>query len=582
MRMDTLAQQRARRPALVACLTFAGLCGIGDSAYAQSDSATTAFMNAFVKFYERPGMPGCAVGILQRGELTALRTYGLASVENGTPITADTRFDIASMSKQFTAMAILMLAEQGKLALNDDVRKYVPELPTYSSPVTLRHMLHHTSGLKDWDQLLTVAGWRKGDVRSSSDVFWVITHQRSLNFAPGTRYSYSNTNYVLLGLVVERITGKPLEDFLQKNIFEPLGMKNTTLNVDRNAIIPQRAWPYNVVNGVASRFLNSAESRGDGGIYTTVGDLALWELNLVAPKVGSAAIIAQMEQAEPLADGSPNNYAMGLFVYSHRGQRMLEHNGAEYGYHSEKLTFPDAALSVILLCNRRDTNVRGLAEHIADRFLPNALPAATSSGATVPTTLQPANWRDLVGPYWSARLGDGFFVTAEHDMLMVDSRVPLRPIGATNFSSATGTYEFTLGSASQPAHVAVTDFDQDVVGRPQTVLYQRMAPPDTDAQALQQYAGEYVNVDLATSWCLFVDANTLMVRRRGFPDEKTQPMFKDAIGTQVGVATFSRKGGKIDGFTLSDPRLISVNFDKLVRGQQPVQPALSCPEGTSR
>jgi CubicO group peptidase (beta-lactamase class C family) len=566
-----------------AFLLLALLAGPFVSARAQSGTATSAAtsdIDAIFSHYNEPGMPGCAVGVVEGGELTVLRTYGLASVENSAPITADSRFDIGSMSKQFTAMAILMLAEQGKLRLDDDVRTYVPELPGYGAPITLNHLLHHTSGLKDWDQLLTVAGWRPGDLRSADDGFWIITRQRSLNCLPGTRFSYSDTNYFLLGLIVQRITGKPLEDFLQENVFSPLGMTHTTLHVDRRVIVPQRAWPYMVQQGVPSLYLNSQETRGDGGIFTTIGDLALWERNLIAPKVAGEAVIAQMQKTQSLSDGTVNNYAPGFFVYSHRGHRMLEHNGAEYGYHADKLTFPDAALSVILLCNRRDTNVRALGERVADLFLPPNPAGAATTAMAMPSARSLDNIGDFAGPYWSAERGDGFFLTVEQGVLTRDGGFRLRPTGPATFLGADrSTYAFDRPNGGKPTQVTVTAGDPDIVGKQETVAYRRMEPPRIDVRTLRQSAGEYVSADVATVWCLYVRDTSLVIRRRGFQDQNANPVFKDAVFGPDGVVTFARRGDSVVGFTLSNDRMLFVDFEKLPKGQHPVPESASCPSG---
>jgi len=194
-------------------------------------------------------MPGCSIGIVQQGRLTLSRSAGLADVENVVPIDDETRFDIGSMSKQFLAMAILMLASEGKLQLDKEVHTYVPELPPYPWKISLHDLLHHTSGLKDYDQLLQLAGWGDGDLKSVNDIRWIIERQRSLAFRPGTQHMYSDTNYFLLGLIAQRVTGKSVDILLREMIFDPLGMKHTSLRTDRWQLVPHKAWPYAIRDG---------------------------------------------------------------------------------------------------------------------------------------------------------------------------------------------------------------------------------------------------------------------------------------------------------------------------------------------
>jgi CubicO group peptidase (beta-lactamase class C family) len=271
-------------------------------------------VDAIVSSMLQPGMPGCAAGVVERDSLVITRAFGLADVENDVRITDQTRFDIGSMSKQFLAMVILMLNSQAKLSLDADVHQYVPELPKYRWKVTLREMLHHTSGIKDYDQLLQLAGWRDGDLMSVNDVLWILGRQSELAFEPGSRFMYSDSNYLLLGLIAQRVAGKPVDQLLREMVFAPLGMSHTELRTDRWQLVPAKAWPYTIENGKPRLFINAEEPLGDGGIFSTVGDLALWERNFDDHRVGGMDLVTQLQNVQPLSSGVANNYAAGLYL----------------------------------------------------------------------------------------------------------------------------------------------------------------------------------------------------------------------------------------------------------------------------
>ena len=355
-------------------------------------------------FEDFVGQPGCNVGVARSGKLVLERSYGLADVANVVPLSPETRFDIGSMTKQFTAAAVLILADQGKIGLDDDIHRYVPELPNYGVKVSIRQMLHHISGIMDEGELLKLSGWVYGEAQSAHDALWALTRMPTLNFAPGTRQSYSNGNYVLLGLVVERVSGQPLGAYLQSTIFGPLGMTHTMLAHDDTVVVPHKARAY-LIDGLPRLMENRGEASGAGGIVTTVGDLALWERNFDNPKVGGAKVMAEMEAVEPLADGSDNNYAAGLFIRSYRGLRAVEHDGGNGGFNADKVRFPSAGLTFIDLCNRRDpANIIRKLHQVADLYLGLA-PEGSSPGQV--SRVAAAKWPTtdlavLAGPYLNA------------------------------------------------------------------------------------------------------------------------------------------------------------------------------------
>jgi CubicO group peptidase (beta-lactamase class C family) len=523
--------------------------------------------------YDEPGMPGCAVGVVQNGALVLSRAYGLADVENNVPISADTRFDIGSMSKQFLAMAILMLTSDGKIDLDADIHTYVSELPHYRWKITLRHLLHHTSGLKDYDQLLQVAGWADGDVKSVGDVLWIIERQSELAFHPGTRYSYSDSNYFLLGLIAQRVTGESADKLLDEMIFRPLGMNQTSLRTNHWTLIPHKAWPYRVVSGKAQLFMNAEEPLGDGGVFTTLADLALWERNFDDGRVGGMKVLHEMQQVEPLIDGTANDYAAGLYVRRYRGQRLIEHSGASYGSVAEKLRFPDRNLSVAVLCNRRDGPYVEISNRLADLYLGLHSPDAETVSSGLATKAQ---LERFAGVYFSDAAADGILLQARDGALYdAGSDGLYHQTGALTFKSApdgtfcrcSTTYTFQLKSDGSVEGFSASRASGSVENRNITDRYLRMPPGNP--LALSEIAGEYISDELATSWCILRKDNSLSVRRRGLPDRAVSLVWKDAVDGPSGVLQFKRKNGHITGFSLRNIRLNAVEFWKLPRGQHP-------------
>jgi CubicO group peptidase (beta-lactamase class C family) len=246
--------------------------------------------------WNKPDSPGAVIAIIKDGAIIYSRGYGMANLDYGMPNTPSTVFHLASVSKQFTAFAIYLSAQDGKLSLDDDIRKYLPELHDFGKRITIRHLLHHTSGLRDQWNLLALAGWRLEDVIRAEDVLDLIWRQKELNFDPGSAYLYSNTGYTLLGLIVERVSGKPLSEFAQERIFRPLGMAHTHFQNGYGTIVKDRAYSYERTGHGGYEYVALSYSTvGPSSLFSTVGDLALWDQNFYTGQIGGKLLIAEME-----------------------------------------------------------------------------------------------------------------------------------------------------------------------------------------------------------------------------------------------------------------------------------------------
>jgi CubicO group peptidase (beta-lactamase class C family) len=323
--------------------------------------------------------PGCAVAVAEDGRVVLARGYGFADLSRRLPITPRTVFDVASVSKQFTAACVLLLAERGRLALDDDVRKYVPELPrwdagagaagTAGATITLRHLLHHTGGLPSYIDLLVRSGRRYEEVTGDGEALAALAGSQPL-FRPGTAFRYSDTGYFLLSLVVKRVTGRSLRQFAAENLFAPLGMTDTWIVDGPAQRVPRRAVAYSrAAGGGFQPELANWEQTGDGGVNTTVLDLARWDASFDSGAVGGKALVKAMTTPGADAYGRQLPYGGGLFLDRFHGLRRVHHPGSWRGWCAELMRLPERHLAVITLCNVDDANPTALAEGMAEAAL---------------------------------------------------------------------------------------------------------------------------------------------------------------------------------------------------------------------
>lgn len=314
--------------------------------------------------------PGCMLAIIQDGNIVYQQGYGLADLENAVPISPDSVFYIASTSKQFTAASVLLLAQKDKLSLDDDICHHVPEMPIYNQPITIRHLIHHTSGLRDSLTLLDLAGVNVSDaVYNNTDLIKLVARQENLNFPPGEQYKYCNAGYLLLAEIVERVSGKTFRQFTHDNIFAPLGMNHTHFDDNHTEHIPNRVISYYPKDNTYIPYPKNFDIVGSGGLLTTVGDLALWDQNFYTPKVGDTQFINTLCTPGTLNSGETLTYAFGLQVGDYKGLRMINHAGGMLGFRTNLYRFPNHNFSVICLGNASDINASQLCCRVADLYL---------------------------------------------------------------------------------------------------------------------------------------------------------------------------------------------------------------------
>ncbi|HLJ88941.1 MAG TPA: serine hydrolase domain-containing protein [Candidatus Angelobacter sp.] len=516
--------------------------------------------------FDKPGSPGCSVGAVRNGSFIYKKSVGQASIELSVPLTSESVFYMGSVAKQFTAASVLLAAEQGHLSLDDNVRKYLPELPDYGHPITLRKMLHQTSGFRDFLDLLILSGRDPSENIPSGDVLKLIARQKALNNVPGEEWIYSNSNYFLLGEVVRRATGKSLAVFAAENIFQPLGMAHTLFYDDNSLVVPNRVAAYSPGKngGFVVDWSTSYALVGGGGLMSTVDDLLLWERNFDSNKLGKGTLVKELLEPGTLNNGSRICYAMGLFLSSYRGLPVVEHDGALFGYRAELLRFPEQRFSVMALCNLSSAAPADLAHKIAEVYLQENF--AEAAGESNPST----SWHDpsvFAGAYLDPRTKSIDTFVADHGALFAGGS-PLRRVGANKFYDLSGeeiSFDNEHGSIQ---HGSMQHGSMHVsVSMPGQLYFSgdKIQPPQLGASELGRFTGAFHSSDLDATYTLAVRDGRLTVKKQG-----GSLILLDAVGpnefhsSEIGTVVFAVNAGhRISGFGLFTDRARRIVFNKV-------------------
>jgi CubicO group peptidase (beta-lactamase class C family) len=527
--------------------------------------------------------PGVALAVVRDEKIVYARGYGLANLDHAVPISGDTVFDVGSMSKQFTAACVLLLAEDGKLAVTDDLRKYIPELPQYENPITIAHLLHHTSGLRDYTALMALGGLSVEPDYTDAFLLGIVFRQKGLNFSPGEQFSYSNTNYFLLGEIVRRVSGMPLSRFAKEHIFEPLGMSATVFWDDHTAVVPHRAESYYPRENDAGQFqlsISLMDNVGDGGLYTTVKDLARWDANFYHNRLGAGkpGFLDDMQKVGLLNNGRSTGYASGLFIGTHRGRRMVSHSGGWRGFRAEMVRFPEQRLSVICLANIGTAHPTALALRVAELYLPDgedgtsptAAEATSAAPSAAPTrTIPETDWDKFLGRY-KADSGSIWTVTRAGGNLAIASTSGLtftaRPIGALDFESTDRPQlaRLVFGTSGEGKIASITQ----TIAETSDVRLTRIEVLADPAAGLSEFEGVYDSEELGASMTASVSGGQLWFVGAGEPEAYPLSRFAPEGFSVWGFEAIFTRGsdGKTDGFVMNSPRASGMRFVKRARG----------------
>ena len=503
--------------------------------------------------------PGVSIAISQNDKIIYKKAFGLADLEHLTPNTTETIFECGSVSKQFTAMSILLLAQEGKLHLQDDVHKFVPELPDYGKPIRIQHLLNHTSGLKDWGTIGALGGWpRTTRVYTQDLALQIICKQKSLNFPSGNEYSYSNTNYSLLVTIVERISGMPLEAFTRIRLFEPLDMKNTFWRSNFRQIIPGRAVAYSSTDDGYEQLMPFENIYGHGGLLTTTTDLLKWNKLLAKHSIGGDDVFRERIRKGKLNNGMEISYASGLFIAKVNGFDEIGHSGATAGYRGWLAYYPQKKLSVAILSNDGSFSPTGVGAQIAQLFLGKPIQARQPLQVNVAAE----SLKRFQGTYRSIRHFDA--ITFEYANGQIRS---------TNHNTEKDKdfiviHPDTLYLDGQ-RWIYISPNRMMALDGTDTLTYARVFPPDSQAPRLKSLEGIYVSEEAAAEFQIDVIGNQLQVRQKPSKPFPLKPSFRDGFYSDNGqLFEFIRNTkGIVTSLLVSQSRAEKVPFTKISKAK---------------
>lgn len=539
------------------------IVGLRDARALRTDSVFQRF--------DHTDSPGCAVGVYQDGALLYGRGYGMASLELGVPLTTRSVLDVGSISKQFTAMAILLLQQEGKLSLEDPLRRHFPEMPAYADKITLRRALSQTSGLRDlWTMWGQTGRTFAGD---TIDALRVITRSAETNYVPGERYLYTNSGWILAAQLVYRITGQTLAQFAEQRIFAPLGMRDTRYLGDAMAVIPGLATAYAPRNGGYRVARNSYDGAivGAGGVHTTVEDFGRWLANYDSANVGSRDIIGIMTTATTLNDGTPAKsggtmaYAVGLSVGTMRGLKVVAHGGSWAGYRGHFLRFPEQRFAVSTFCNLSAAGPDSLAANVAgiylgDRMQPDSAALWRAALAQAPTAPRsPAMMQALSGVWRNVERGEVLRTRVAGDSLISTAaqRTHLVPIAGGTFRQGASARVSFVNDATVPSRMLISTTAD-------TLVYTRADTAVLTRAKRVEYVGQYRNDEIESTQTWAVENDTLVVYANNRKLGTLEPTYADGFLRGSSVIDVQRdRRGRITGFTVQDGRVRNLRFTRV-------------------
>jgi CubicO group peptidase (beta-lactamase class C family) len=514
--------------------------------------------------WDKPDSPGCALAIIKNGQIIYRRAYGMADLERGVPITTTSVFDVGSISKQFTALSIALLAKQGKLSLDDDIRKYIPEIPDYGSRITIRNLIYHTSGLRDYVPLMALAEMPFENYYRYQQLLDLLARQKELNFKPGEEHFYSNSGYLLLAQIVRQASGKSLRDFAEENIFKPLEMNNTRFLDDHGSIVRNRAIGYTPKedgNGYNTK-MSFFDLVGDGGLLTTVEDLFLWDQNFYQNKLGGGGseLVNQLLIPGTLSNGKPFQYAYGLRISEYKGLPIVRHGGEWAGYVAEMIRFPKQNFSVILLANTDSINPARLTKLVAEIYLADQLKKDPDSQISehkfidLPLT----EIENKVGTYLNNRNGAVWSISVKDGKLIATNprgvSFQFGALSKTRFLSTQfqlmnapmkAILEFKRPTSNQEWTAALTIGDQE------SAILELVVLVSPSQGQLAEYTGDYFSSELQVTYKVRLENGKLVMKDSQVFDAPLKPTVKDSFVAGGPLFKFIRDShGKVFSFTL--------------------------------
>lgn len=573
--------RRGRLALLAGMMVMSPLATVPPARAQHGSDPTANKVDAVFADMAKADAPGCALGVIRDGRLIYSKGYGQAVIEHGVPITPRTVFDIGSVSKHFTAAAIVLLAQRGKLSLDDEVRKWVPEFPDYAMAgtsgegqgarknPTIRNLLHHTGGVRNYDTLMALAAVDFSGRTGDQEALDVIVRQKELNFAPGEEYLYSNSGYFLLSQIVKAASGQTLREFAAENMFKPLGMLDTQFLDDTRLIVPRRATAYAPKEkGGFQVDMSGFEQTGDGAVQTTVEDFLLWDQNFTSGKVLGQDGLALLQTPGVLNDGKKITYAFGLVVSTYRGLPVVEHGGSWAGYRAYYLRFPAQKFSVACLCNVGNANPSRRARQVAEIYLGSQLSAEAGTGSLAGTGTKEAAAElaagergRYVGLYRNSTAGGLRRVVEEQNALRVrvsGQAFDLIPAGPQEFRWVTPGGDVRVRfEPREDGKFSFVQFNAEGT----TTAYDPVDPFAPSLEQLREFTGQFYSEEAGVAYIIFLKDGRPRLRIGRYTEMPIEPVFRDAFSFRMGQLIFERDAaGRVSHFSVQAGRVRNIRF----------------------
>jgi CubicO group peptidase (beta-lactamase class C family) len=524
--------------------------------WAQIDSLEIKMNGMFQKYN---GGPGLAAGIVKDGKVIFKKGYGMANLEYDVPISSSTVFDIASVSKQFAGLAISTLVQDGKISVQDDIRKYLPEVPDFGKTITINHLLHHMSGLRDWPEALNVAGWRWDEAFSFSDIIRMVKKQKELDFEPGAKYSYSNTGYNLLALIVEKVTKQTFREWTDAHIFSPLQMTSSHFQDDYSKITKNMAYSYWRDGNEFHKEMTGLTALGSSSLFTNVDDLCKWVINFSNRVDAKDPIYLRMLEDGVMNNGDKTRYGYGLALGDLGGMKTVDHTGGWAGYRTVIMNFPDEKVSIILLGNIGEFYSYGSAIDVAKIILKGKLKEEQRDD--VVKMLPAIKLREDLAQLYAGtyQLGENWFVTLtlENGNLMTQAN------GEDKFPTQAKSDSVIWIDAYKSAMTFMKGKDGKVnMLRYRKINAKRVTPLKPDPASFKQFVGTYYSEELSAEYKIDLIDGKLMMHHMRLGDFELKPdiITRDTFDSGVGALKFFKDKGKVGGFRLSRGRIKNILF----------------------
>lgn len=514
--------------------------------------------------WKKENNPGGVVMVSHKNKLIFSKAYGLANIPYKVPNENVTVFNLGSVSKQFTAMGIVLLQLEGKLSVDDDIHKYLPELNNFSKPITIRHLLHHTSGIRSTPELFGLAGWRDGDAITNEDVYRYLCKQVELNFEPGSEFMYSNSGYILLAKIIESITKQDFKTWMKEKIFQPLKMNSTFIEEDYSKLNTKTASSYTQTGpSVFQSAENTDLSYGASNVYSTASDVLNWSKNFSQAPCEWQKAFTLLKTIDTIANGKKNNYAFGILLDDFYGNERIQHSGAVAGFRAMMYVYPAENLEIVILSNSTSNQLLNEADQISQLFLENNSISNKNNISINPIKLKSEDFKKYEGMYWNDIDNYSRKIYFEHDTLWYlrtnnNKKSPLIPVAEN---------EFQMGGINEKLIIAfdIKKFKMNLISADSTITtFEKYDDKAQTIADLQDYTGTFYSPELETYYVISLKGDKLYCYHNRFGEFEAQILKKDVLSwSGMAISKYKRdENGEVTGLKITMSRIRNLWFEK--------------------